>query len=138
MILSFVLLPHALLTSRYSCQALQALSPLADLVAQPVTVYIPVPESNGEEWDRLPEESALAALVGVALEGEYTGVAGLPSPGSGSKELESFQIRTTAANVLEVRRRSKLETSSGFFDVILIRSLSELLVRQRRHETEAT
>lgn len=81
-------------------QALQALSPLADLTQQSVTVYIPVPESNGEEWDRLPEESALSALVGVALEGEYGGVLGLPP--SGRKDTESLQFRAVAASVFEV------------------------------------
>lgn len=63
-------------------------------------MYIPVPESNGEEWDRLPEESALSALVGVALEGEYVGVTGLPE--AGRKETEALQLRAVAANVFEV------------------------------------
>ena len=81
-------------------QALDALSPLADLSHQLVTVYIPVPESNGEEWDRLPEESALSALVGIALEGEYAGV--MSTPEGGRKEAETLQLRAVAASLFEV------------------------------------
>lgn len=66
-----------------------------------MTAYIPVPESNGEEWDRLPEESALSALVGVALEGEYPSVNGTPD--GVRKEAEALQIRAVAANLFEVR-----------------------------------
>jgi hypothetical protein len=49
----------------------------------------------------LPEESALSVLVGIALEGEYAGVLGIPPPGSGVKELEALQLRTIAATVFE-------------------------------------
>lgn len=73
---------------------------MADLSHQIVTVYVPVPESNGEEWDRLPEESALSALVGIALEGECAGVTGTSE--GGRKEAEALQIRAVAANVFEV------------------------------------
>jgi hypothetical protein len=65
-----------------------------------VTVYIPVPDSNGEEWDRLVEESALSALVGIALEGEYGGIMGTPE--GARKEAEALQIRAVAASVFEV------------------------------------
>lgn len=71
-----------------------------------MTVYIPVPESNGEEWDRLPEESALSALVGVALEGEYVGVMGLPT--AGRKETEALHFRSVAASVFEVSSLASL------------------------------
>ncbi|KAI0828051.1 p115 like vesicle tethering protein [Trametes gibbosa] len=45
--------------------------PLAELV---VTPYVPVPDTNGEEWDRLEPASALDALVELVLHGEYNGV----------------------------------------------------------------
>ncbi|KAF5365978.1 hypothetical protein D9758_006671 [Tetrapyrgos nigripes] len=39
-----------------------------------LTPYIPVPETNGEEWDRLEETSALDVLVELGLSGEYGGI----------------------------------------------------------------
>ncbi|CDO75965.1 hypothetical protein BN946_scf184888.g15 [Trametes cinnabarina] len=45
--------------------------PLAELV---VTPYMPVPDTNGEEWDRLQPTSALDALVELVLHGEYNGM----------------------------------------------------------------
>ncbi|KAI8978338.1 p115 like vesicle tethering protein [Trametes punicea] len=45
--------------------------PLAELV---VTPYMPVPDTNGEEWDRLEPASALDALVELVLHGEYNGI----------------------------------------------------------------
>lgn len=47
--------------------------PLPELV---VTPYVPVPDTNGEEWDRLEPASALDALVELALHGEYNGLFG--------------------------------------------------------------
>ncbi|QRW12917.1 transporter Uso1, related protein [Ceratobasidium sp. AG-Ba] len=54
-------------------QALLALPPKPNLTV-PITPYLPVPGSGGEEWDRLPEQQALGALVGLALDGEYGGI----------------------------------------------------------------
>ncbi|KAI0774856.1 p115 like vesicle tethering protein [Trametes elegans] len=45
--------------------------PLAQMV---VTPYVPVPDTNGEEWDRLEPASALDALVELVLHGEYNGI----------------------------------------------------------------
>ncbi|OSC96788.1 hypothetical protein PYCCODRAFT_1440814 [Trametes coccinea BRFM310] len=45
--------------------------PLAEMV---VTPYVPVPDTNGEEWDRLEPASALDALVELVLHGEYNGI----------------------------------------------------------------
>ncbi|KZT05438.1 uncharacterized protein LAESUDRAFT_727084 [Laetiporus sulphureus 93-53] len=45
--------------------------PLATLS---ITPYMPVPETNGEEWDRLEPASALDAVVELVLHGEYNGV----------------------------------------------------------------
>ncbi|KAH9935197.1 p115 like vesicle tethering protein [Epithele typhae] len=45
--------------------------PLAEMA---VTPYMPVPDTNGEEWDRLEPSSALDALVELVLQGEYNGI----------------------------------------------------------------
>ncbi|KAI0752780.1 p115 like vesicle tethering protein [Daedaleopsis nitida] len=45
--------------------------PLAEMV---VTPYMPVPDTNGEEWDRLEPASALDALVELILHGEYNSI----------------------------------------------------------------
>ncbi|KIJ66115.1 hypothetical protein HYDPIDRAFT_87189 [Hydnomerulius pinastri MD-312] len=47
--------------------------PLSEVVLTP---YMPVPETNGEEWDRLEPASALDVLVELALHGEYNGLYG--------------------------------------------------------------
>ncbi|TFY64319.1 hypothetical protein EVJ58_g2696 [Rhodofomes roseus] len=39
-----------------------------------MTPYVPVPETNGEEWDRLEPASALDILVELTLHGEYNGI----------------------------------------------------------------
>jgi intracellular protein transport protein USO1 len=39
-----------------------------------LTPYQPVPDTNGEEWDRLETVTALDALVNNVLDGEYGGV----------------------------------------------------------------
>ncbi|KAI5995340.1 p115 like vesicle tethering protein [Pisolithus orientalis] len=76
-------------------QALQLLPsnlafPLADVI---VTPYMPVPESNGEEWDRLEPASALDALVELGLHGEYNGL-------YGDKRLkDSLDLRAAALGV---------------------------------------
>lgn len=57
---------------------------------------MPVPETNGEEWDRLEPASALDALVELTLHGEYNGL-------DGSKRTkEGLELRTSAATVFEV------------------------------------
>ncbi|KAF8806612.1 hypothetical protein BYT27DRAFT_7168071 [Phlegmacium glaucopus] len=60
-----------------------------------VTPYVPVPETNGEEWDRLEAASALDALVELAIHGEYNGL------GAGSRSKRSLELRTVAAAVFE-------------------------------------
>lgn len=75
------------------------MSPSANF-SQLLTSYIPVPDTNGEEWDRLPEETALSALVGVALDGEYGGIVG--SAASAPKEIDALALRAAAAALFEV------------------------------------
>ncbi|CAA7260522.1 unnamed protein product [Cyclocybe aegerita] len=60
-----------------------------------LTPYVPVPETNGEEWDRLELASALDALVELAIHGEYNGL------DAGKRTMESLELRTAAATVFE-------------------------------------
>ncbi|KAJ6593169.1 p115 like vesicle tethering protein [Mycena capillaripes] len=66
--------------------------PLSDLALTP---YCPVPETNGEEWDRLEPASALDVLVELALHGEYNGVDGE------KRRKEGLELRAAAVGVFE-------------------------------------
>lgn len=57
---------------------------------------MPVPETNGEEWDRLESASALDALVELGLNGEYNGQE------SGKRLMNGLELRTAAVGVFEV------------------------------------
>ena len=58
-----------------------------------------MPETNGEEWDRLESASALEVLVELAVHGEYNGL------GNGSRTKHSLELRTVAAAVFEVTKK---------------------------------
>lgn len=58
-----------------------------------------MPETNGEEWDRLESASALEVLVELAVHGEYNGL------GDGSRTKHSLELRTVAAAVFEVTKK---------------------------------
>ncbi|KDR75604.1 hypothetical protein GALMADRAFT_140233 [Galerina marginata CBS 339.88] len=60
-----------------------------------LTPYVPVPETNGEEWDRLVLASALDALVELAIHGEYNGL------DAGKRTKEGLELRSAAAAVFE-------------------------------------
>lgn len=69
--------------------------PLAELVVFP---YMPVPDTNGEEWDRLEPASALDALVELILHGEYNGIV------DGEKRTkDGMELRGAALGVFQVR-----------------------------------
>ena len=61
-----------------------------------LTPYMPVPETNGEEWDRLEPASALDALVELALHGEYNGL------DSEKRLKEGLELRGAAVGGFEV------------------------------------
>jgi hypothetical protein len=63
-----------------------------------LTPYVPVPETNGEEWDRLESASALDALTELIIHGEYNGL------GAGSHTKHGLELRTVAAAVFEVTK----------------------------------
>ncbi|KAG8921299.1 hypothetical protein FRC02_000324 [Tulasnella sp. 418] len=77
-------------------KALPANPPLFNLV----TCYIPVPETNGEEWDRLAPEPAIAVLVAYSLDGEY-GVPGAVETVGPVARRESLELRAAALSVFE-------------------------------------
>ncbi|PPQ64546.1 hypothetical protein CVT24_008448 [Panaeolus cyanescens] len=60
-----------------------------------LTPYVPVPETNGEEWDRLELASALDILVELAIHGEYNGL------DSAKRTKECLELRAAAAAVFE-------------------------------------
>ena len=69
---------HAFICKASSGISLQALRLLPTNITLPlseisITPYLPVPETNGEEWDRLEPASALDVLVELAIHGEYNG-----------------------------------------------------------------
>ena len=57
---------------------------------------MPVPDTNGEEWDRLEPASALDALVELALHGEYNGMFGE------KRSREGLELRGAALAVFQV------------------------------------
>jgi hypothetical protein len=57
---------------------------------------MPVPETNGEEWDRLEPASALDVLIELALHGEYNGL-------ESTKRIQAgLELRAAAVGVFEV------------------------------------
>ncbi|KAJ2928615.1 hypothetical protein H1R20_g8454, partial [Candolleomyces eurysporus] len=78
-------------------QALRLLPPNINFSLSDITVtpYMPVPETNGEEWDRLEPASALDALVELTIHGEYNGQDGA------KRSKEGLELRTSAAAVFE-------------------------------------
>lgn len=68
-----------------------------------LTPYTPVPDSNGEEWDRLEPASALDVLVELALHGEYN--SGMDS----EKRLkDGLELRAAVVGVFEVNQSSSI------------------------------
>ncbi|KAK7052866.1 Vesicle-mediated ER to Golgi transport protein [Paramarasmius palmivorus] len=83
--------------------------PLAEFILTP---YMPVPETNGEEWDRLEAATALDALVELALHGEYNGL------DSGKRAIAGLELRVAAVNVFENFVR-KEEMKQGIIQTML-------------------
>ena len=55
-----------------------------------------MPETNGEEWDRLEPASALDVLVELAVHGEYNGL------DVHKRTKDSLELRAASAIVFEV------------------------------------
>jgi hypothetical protein len=56
-----------------------------------------VPETDGQEWDRLEARTAFDVLVDIAVNGEYSGVM------RGPLDVMSLGLRGAASAVFEVR-----------------------------------
>lgn len=89
--------PPPLLSSVH-LQCLRLLPPAAapllpDLVLTP---YMPVPDTNGEEWDRLEAATGIDALLELIMHGEYNGQDAV------RRQKESVDLRATAVGVFEV------------------------------------
>ncbi|KAL5512469.1 hypothetical protein ACEPAG_3122 [Sanghuangporus baumii] len=67
------------------------------LISHMVTPYLPVPDTNGEEWDRLEHIVALDALIDLVVLGEYGGNVGETR----LKAKEALLLRTAGATAFE-------------------------------------
>ena len=68
-----------------------------------VTPYVPVPDTNGEEWDRLEPASALDALVELILHGEYNNII------DGERRTkDGMELRGAALGIFQVRPEALL------------------------------
>ncbi|KAI0048589.1 hypothetical protein FA95DRAFT_1654923 [Auriscalpium vulgare] len=65
---------------------------LPDMVLSP---YMPVPETNGEEWDRLEEATGIDALLELIMHGEYNGL------DATRRQKEGMDLRGNAVGVFE-------------------------------------
>ena len=63
--------------------------PLTQMI---VTPYVPVPDTNGEEWDRLESSSAFDVLVELILHAEYNSTIA-PVRSRGSLDLRAAALR---------------------------------------------
>jgi intracellular protein transport protein USO1 len=61
-----------------------------------LTPYMPVPETNGEEWDRLEAATGIDALLELIMHGEYNG------QDAAQRQKASVDLRATAVGVFEV------------------------------------
>lgn len=69
--------------------------------------YMPVPETNGEEWDRLESASALDILVELILHGEYNGLLE-----GERRSKEGMELRAAALGVFQVREQHVSDTTT--------------------------
>jgi hypothetical protein len=58
--------------------------------------YMPVPDTGGEEWDRLEAATGIDALLELIMHGEYNG------QDSVRRQKASVDLRATAVSVFEV------------------------------------
>lgn len=67
--------------------------PLTEMI---ITPYIPVPGTNGEEWDRLESSSAFDVLVELILHAEYNGTIAPP------RRRDSLDLRASGLRIFYV------------------------------------
>jgi len=57
---------------------------------------MPVPDTNGEEWDRLEAATGIDALLELIMNGEYNGLDAV------RRQKASIDLRATSVSVFEV------------------------------------
>lgn len=57
---------------------------------------MPVPDTNGEEWDRLEAATGIDALLELIMNGEYNGLNAV------RRQKASIDLRATSVSVFEV------------------------------------
>jgi len=62
-----------------------------------LTPYMPVPDTNGEEWDRLEAATGIDALLELIMHGEYNGQDAV------RRQKARVDLRAVAVTVFEVR-----------------------------------
>ena len=75
-----------------------------------VTPYMPVPDTNGEEWDRLEPSSALDALVELVLHGEYNSIID-----GDRRTKDGMELRAAALGIFQVWSNSNARPISASF-----------------------
>ncbi|KAG9002818.1 hypothetical protein FRB94_003621 [Tulasnella sp. JGI-2019a] len=92
-LMELALASNAPITLKTKCLwALPNDPPLLNLI----TCYIPVPETNGEEWDRLAAEPAVGVLVAYALDGDFGIPHAVPEPVGPQARREALELRAAA------------------------------------------
>ena len=61
-----------------------------------LTPYMPVPDTNGEEWDRLEAATGIDVLLELIMNGEYNGLDAV------RRQKASIDLRATSVSVFEV------------------------------------
>ncbi|GJJ08508.1 hypothetical protein Clacol_002726 [Clathrus columnatus] len=78
-------------------QALRLLPVSLVLSKAVLTPYQPVPDTNGEEWDRLEPTTAVNALINNVVEGEYAGII----DGQDGGKQDALQFRALSLSVFQ-------------------------------------
>lgn len=78
-----------------------------------VTPYIPVPDTNGEEWDRLESSSAFDVLVELILHSEYNGTIA-PARGRDSLDLRAAALRVFCVSDIPCTQRLLADSPQDF------------------------
>ncbi|KAF8504874.1 p115 like vesicle tethering protein [Russula emetica] len=95
LLIEMALASNAPTTLKVKCLRLLPPAAAALLPDMVLTPYMPVPETNGEEWDRLEAATGIDALLELIMHGEYNG------QDAARRQKESVDLRATAVGVFE-------------------------------------
>ncbi len=88
-----------------------------------MTPYVPVPDTNGEEWDRLEPSSALDALVELTLHGEYNNIID-----GDRRTKDGMELRGAALGIFQV-----LTPDIVLDETSLKHAIARILCRKRKY-----